>query len=47
MYVNHLDADDRNRVAEAYGPNFDRLVSVKQKYDPDNVFRLNHNIVPS
>ena len=45
VYVNHLDADDRGRVAQAYGPNYERLVSLKQKYDPDNFFRLNNNIV--
>ena len=45
VYVNHLDADDRGRVGPAYGPNFDRLVALKQKYDPDNFFRLNNNIV--
>jgi FAD/FMN-containing dehydrogenase len=46
VYVNHLDADDRSRIAQAYGPNYARLVSLKQKYDPDNFFRLNNNIVP-
>ena len=47
VYVNHLDADDRGRIGAAYGPNYQRLVALKQKYDPDNVFRLNNNIVPS
>ena len=46
VYVNHLDADDRGRVGQAYGPNWDRLVSLKQKYDPDNFFRMNNNIPP-
>ena len=36
----------RGRVGQAYGPNYERLVSLKQKYDPDNFFRLNNNIVP-
>lgn len=45
VYVNHLDADDNSRVASAYGPNYERLVGLKQKYDPDNFFRLNNNIV--
>jgi hypothetical protein len=47
VYVNHLDGDDRGRIAQAYGPNHARLVSLKQKYDPDNFFRLNNNIVPA
>ena len=46
VYVNHLDADDGRRVGQAYGPNYERLVNLKQKYDPDNFFRLNNNIVP-
>jgi FAD/FMN-containing dehydrogenase len=45
VYVNHLDADDKARVDQAYGPNFERLLALKQKYDPDNFFRLNNNIV--
>jgi FAD/FMN-containing dehydrogenase len=46
-YVNYLDADEaEDAVRAAYGPNYDRLVEVKRKYDPENVFRHNHNIVP-
>jgi FAD/FMN-containing dehydrogenase len=44
VYVNHLDSDDKGRIAHAYGPNWERLVNLKQKYDPDNFFRLNNNI---
>jgi hypothetical protein len=29
---------------EAYGPNYDRLAALKNKYDPTNFFRMNHNI---
>ena len=47
VYVNHLDADDRSRIAQAYGPNYALLVGLKQKYDPDNFFRLNNNIAPT
>ena len=47
-YINHLAADDRpERVRASYGQNYDRLVAVKTKYDPTNLFRLNPNIPPS
>jgi FAD/FMN-containing dehydrogenase len=46
-YVNYLSGDDTSDVARAYGPNWDRLVAVKRRYDPDNVFRHNQNIDPS
>jgi FAD/FMN-containing dehydrogenase len=48
VYVNFLGADeDPGRVREAYGDAlYDRLVEVKTKYDPDNVFHHNQNIRP-
>jgi FAD/FMN-containing dehydrogenase len=47
-YVNYLDADERpDAVAAAYGPNFGRLQQIKAKYDPENLFRLNQNILPT
>jgi hypothetical protein len=47
-YINHLDADEGDdRVRAAYGPQiYDRLVAVKTVWDPENVFRRNHNIRP-
>jgi FAD/FMN-containing dehydrogenase len=46
-YLNFQTADeDEERVRATYGTNFDRLVKVKEEYDPDNVFRSNRNIRP-
>jgi FAD/FMN-containing dehydrogenase len=48
VYVNHLDSDDGNdRVKNAYGPNYEKLAVIKKKYDPENFFRLNNNILPA
>ena len=43
-YVNFMSGDDDHRVAENYGANYERLTSVKAKYDPYNVFHVNQNI---
>lgn len=45
-YVNFMAGDDQDRVQVNYGPNYERLVDVKRKYDPDNLFHLNQNIQP-
>jgi FAD/FMN-containing dehydrogenase len=47
VYVNALAADDGSRTPEAYGANYARLVEIKGKYDPTNLFRVNHNIQPA
>jgi FAD/FMN-containing dehydrogenase len=47
-YVNHLDAEEgTTRIRSAYRHGFDRLVALKNKYDPTNLFRLNQNIRPT
>jgi FAD/FMN-containing dehydrogenase len=46
VYVNFLTQDEGERVRAAYGPNYDRLVQLKRKYDPANLFRMNQNIRP-
>jgi len=45
-YVNYLGDDEADRVRAAYGPNWDRLVALKRRMDPENFFRLNQNIDP-
>jgi FAD/FMN-containing dehydrogenase len=46
VYVNLLGEDEEARVRAAYGPNYDRLARIKAAWDPDNVFRQNHNVEP-
>lgn len=45
-YVNFMPDDEVDRVADVYGANMARLAAIKSKYDPENFFRLNHNIKP-
>ena len=45
-YVNFMTGEEGDRVAAAYGSNYDRLVQIKKRYDPDNIFHLNQNIKP-
>ncbi len=46
-YINFQTVDEgEERIWATYGANFDRLVEVKKKYDPDNLFRSNRNIAP-
>jgi hypothetical protein len=50
VYVNYLGqtADEgAERIKEAYGiTKYERLLTLKKKYDPTNLFRLNQNINP-
>jgi FAD/FMN-containing dehydrogenase len=46
VYVNFLTAEETDRVRVAFGPNYDRLVELKRRYDPTNLFRMNQNIPP-
>ena len=46
-YVNYLEDEGDPLARAAYGPNYDRLVALKNKYDPTNFFRMNHNIKPT
>jgi hypothetical protein len=47
VYVNNLGDEGEDRVRAAYGPNYQKLVTLKNKYDPENLFRLNQNIRPT
>ena len=46
VYVNNLGDEGDDRVKAAYGENYDSLVTLKRKYDPNNLFRLNQNVRP-
>lgn len=46
-YINFLGDEGTARVRAAYGPNYQRLVALKTKYDQENVFHLNQNIKPN
>lgn len=45
-YINFMDADDQGRIKDNYKGNYERLVAIKKKYDPGNLFHLNQNIKP-
>jgi hypothetical protein len=47
VYVNNLAEEGEDQVRTAYGTNYERLVGLKNKYDPANFFRLNVNIKPT
>jgi hypothetical protein len=45
-YVNFMPPEDQDRVAVNYGDHYARLVEIKSRYDPSNLFHLNQNIKP-
>ena len=45
-YINFMSGDDQGRIKANYKGNYERLVDVKRKYDPDNLFHVNQNIKP-
>ena len=48
VYVNFLEDEGEQRIREAYpAATYRRLAEVKRRYDPENLFRLNQNIVPA
>jgi FAD/FMN-containing dehydrogenase len=46
FYVNEFNAEDAARLRTTYGNNFGRMVDLKTKYDPGNLFKLNANVAP-
>jgi len=46
-YVNYLGEEGPSAVKASYGANYARLAALKKKYDPDNFFRFNQNILPA
>ncbi|HEY4284559.1 MAG TPA: FAD-binding oxidoreductase [Chthoniobacterales bacterium] len=46
-YVNFMMDEGEDRVKATYGDNYNRLVAIKAKYDPNNLFRVNQNIRPA
>ena len=45
-YINFMQDDDQGRIQDNYLGNYARLVDIKRKYDPDNLFHGNQNIKP-
>ena len=46
-YVNFMMDEGEDRIKATYGDNYERLLEIKNKYDPDNLFRVNQNIKPA
>jgi len=46
-YINFMMDEGQDRVKASYGDNYDKLVIIKSKYDPNNLFRVNQNIKPT
>lgn len=46
-YVNYLPPTSPDRIREVYGVNYTRLAAIKARFDPDNLFRSNQNILPA
>jgi hypothetical protein len=46
-YINFMMEEGEDRIKATYSGNYERLVSIKNKYDPNNFFRVNQNIKPT
>jgi hypothetical protein len=45
-YLNFMMNEGQERIKASYKGNYDRLTKIKKKYDPNNLFRVNQNILP-
>ena len=46
VYLNFIGDEGEDRIQAGFGDEYDRLAAVKAEWDPDNVFRQNHNVQP-
>ena len=46
-YINFMADDDQGRIRDNFKGNYERLVEVKRRYDPENLFRMNQNVDPA
>ena len=46
-YTNFLGNEGEERIRASYGVNYERLVALKNRYEPTNFFALNQNIKPT
>ena len=46
-YLNFMMNEGQDRIRASYKDNYERLAEIKQKYDPNNFFRVNQNILPA
>jgi FAD/FMN-containing dehydrogenase len=46
-YINFMMAEGDESIKASYGDNYKKLTEIKEKYDPDNLFRINQNIKPA
>lgn len=46
VYLNFIMDEGQDRIKASYKENYERLLTIKTKYDPTNLFRVNQNIQP-
>ena len=46
FYMNIYNKEDSARIRDTYGPNYERIVALKSRVDPNNLFHMNANVPP-